>query len=99
MRDDPNPPSRFHVLDDVSWIAAERIRRRGHVQRQVVPALGANLHGVQAKNTRTVDGRIRVVVASPWSVKHHELESSSRGRRRHLRGRANDRRIGWCGRE
>jgi hypothetical protein len=50
--------------------------------------LGADLHGVQAKDTRTVDRRIRSDRRVSVVGKHHELESSSRGRRRHVRGRA-----------
>src|SRR6185437_2059792 len=60
MRDDGEPAAAMDVLDDVGRLAGERIRR-GVVEAEhdEVPAVGADLDGVDREDARSVRGRER----------------------------------------
>ncbi len=51
----PNPPSRAHIVHDIACLAAERIRRFRHVERDVVAAGRADLDGVEAQHALAID--------------------------------------------
>ena len=88
MRGDAESAEPPHVLDDVARLAAERIRRRRHVERDVVAAVRADLDAVEAQHARSIRRRIgrarRVAVVG----EDDELQAGARGGRGDLVGAA-----------
>ena len=58
VRDHAKSAESLHVLDDAAGIAAERIRRCRHVEREVVAARRADFDRVEAEDAGSVHGRI-----------------------------------------
>ena len=58
MRGNPEPAEPSHVLHDVARLTGERIRRRRHVEHDVVPAAGADLHAIETQHARSVNRRV-----------------------------------------
>ena len=71
-----------HVVDDGLGGATERIRRARHVDRDVVPLVGADLHAVEHEDAVQVRRRIRRTRAVPVVRENDEPQSCARGCRR-----------------
>ena len=88
MGRDPESTQPLDVLDDVPRLSAERVRRGGHVEREVVAAGRADLHGIEAQHARPVRRRIRRAGAVSVIGEDDELQAGPRGRCRDVVGRA-----------
>ncbi len=58
MRGDAESTKPAHVVDNVARFAGEGKRRRGHVERDIVSAVGADLDAVHAQNAGPIGRRI-----------------------------------------
>ena len=88
MRGDAEPAEPADVLDDVARLAAERIRRGRHVERDVVAAVGADLDAVEAQDAGAIGRRIGRARAVAVIGEDDELQAGAGGRRGDLVGRA-----------
>ena len=81
VRRDRHAAEPQHVFHDSRRFASERIRRGGHVERDQVAAVGADLDGVDAEHAVQVRGRIGRARGIAVVGDHHELQSGARRRR------------------
>ena len=88
MRHDAEAAEPLHVLDDVARFPAERIRRRRHVDRDVVAAGRADLDAVQAQHAGSVRRRIGHARGVAVVGEDDELQARPRGGRGDLVGAA-----------
>src|SRR5712671_3354415 len=54
MRRNPEPAEPPHIVDHIAWFPGERVRRRRHVECDVVSARCADLDGIQTEDAGAV---------------------------------------------
>ena len=79
--DDAEPAETLDVLDDIACFSAKGIGRRRHVERDVMPAGGADLDAVEAEDAGSVRRRVGCARGVPVVCEHHELPPDASGRR------------------
>ena len=84
----PNPPEAPDVFDDVAAVAAERIRRCGQSDGDVVTVRCADLHRVQAQDAGSVRRGIRLAGGVAMVGQDDELQPGPSRRCGNLVGRA-----------
>ena len=88
MRGDAESAEPADVFDDVARLAGERIRRRRHVERDVVAAVGADLDAVEAQHAGPIRRRIGRARAVAVVGEDDELQAGAGGSGRDLVGPA-----------
>ena len=77
MCDDPEAAEAGDVLGDIAGFAGERVRRRRHVDRDVVPSVGADFDSVDAEHPVAVDRGIGRTRAVAMVCENDELQACS----------------------
>jgi hypothetical protein len=79
MGGNPEATQPRHVFDNGRRRTAERIRSRGHVERDVMPLVGADLDGVDAQHAVYVGRRIGRTRAVAMVGEDDEAQPGARG--------------------